>query len=172
MDWRPDACTPKNGKTFFRKKRNPVLGTVAQMTPAERFCSTPQKWQNIFLENTFPHFGHCRMQISWILAEIILLYPRKMAKHFPGKQETSILALSHKYFRLFGAKLCIFLLGDFGTFIFMIFTWAYMVLCIVVQKSSANYLATRVFAQKGFAMFIFGHTFLSIFWNFFDFCAK
>jgi len=116
------CSTPQNGKTFFRKKRNSVLGTVAQMTPAERFCSTPQKWQNIFLENTFPHFGHCRMQISWILAEIILLYPPKMAKPFPGKQETPVLALSHKYFQLFGAKLCIFLLGDFGTFIFMIFT--------------------------------------------------
>ena len=42
-----------------------------------------------------------------------------------------------------------------------------MMWCIMVQKSSANYLATRVFSQKGFAMFIFGHTFLSTFWKFF-----
>ena len=32
-----------------------------------------------------------------------------------------------------------------------------MVSQILFQKSSANYLATRGFAQKGFAMFIFGH---------------
>jgi hypothetical protein len=68
--------------------------------------------------------------------------------------------------------LCIFLLGDFGTFIFMFFTWAYMVWCSVVQKSSANYLATRVFSQKGFAMFIFGHTFLSDSWKFFWLLCK
>ena len=47
-----------------------------------------------------------------------------------------------------------------------------MVSQILFQKSSANYLATRVFAQKGFAMFIFGHGLMSISQNFFDFCAK
>ena len=38
-----------------------------------------------------------------------------------------------------------------------IFHTPHMVSQILFQKSSANYLATRGFAQKGFAMFIFGH---------------
>ena len=49
---------------------------------------------------------------------------------------------------------------------------ACMVCCTCNQKSSANYLAPRVFSQKGNGVSIFGHTFLSISQNFFDFCAK
>ena len=40
------------------------------------------------------------------------------------------------------------------------------------QKSSANYLAPRVFSQKGFDISIFGHFFCPFPGNFFDSCAK
>jgi len=49
---------------------------------------------------------------------------------------------------------------------------ACMVSRMMLRKSSAIYLVPRVFAQKGFAMLVFGHLFLSISENFFDFCAK
>ena len=113
------------------------------------FCRTPHKQQNLFPENTFPGFGHCRINdprrnilqnplkpakhfprkhVSpfWALShadfmEIILWHPRKTAKPFPGKHVCPFWALSPKCFRVFGAKMCIFLLGVFGTFIFMFF---------------------------------------------------
>jgi len=46
-----------------------------------------------------------------------------------------------------------------------------MVSQTLLQKSSAIYLVTRVFAQKGNGVTDFGHFFLSISQNFFDFCA-
>lgn len=49
---------------------------------------------------------------------------------------------------------------------------AFMMSCPCIRKSSANYLVPRVFSQKGNGVSIFGHTFLSISQNFFDFCAK
>ena len=39
-----------------------------------------------------------------------------------------------------------------------------------LQKSSANYLVTRVFAQKGFAISIFGHFFCPFSENFIESC--
>jgi len=47
-----------------------------------------------------------------------------------------------------------------------------MVSYAMLQKSSAKHLVPRVFYQKGNGVSIFGHTFLSISQNFFDFCAK
>ena len=38
------------------------------------------------------------------------------------------------------------------------------------QKSSANYLVPRVFAQKGFAISIFGHFFCPFSENFIESC--
>jgi hypothetical protein len=49
--------------------------------------------------------------------------------------------------------------GKIGAFFMHSFMRAYMVLRLVLQKSSANYLVPRVFAQKGFDDLIFGHTF-------------
>jgi hypothetical protein len=50
------------------------------------------------------------------------------------------------------------------TFAKMIFKYLrpHMLSSKCLQKSSANYLVPRVFAQKGFAISIFGHFFLSI----------
>jgi hypothetical protein len=48
----------------------------------------------------------------------------------------------------------------------------YIVWHLELQKSSANYLGPRVFAQKGFVDLIFGHFFCPFSQNFFDSCAK
>ena len=48
----------------------------------------------------------------------------------------------------------------------------YMVWHLGLQKSSANYLGPRVFAQKYFVDLIFGHFFCPFSQNFFDSCAK
>ena len=50
------------------------------------------------------------------------------------------------------------------------FTRPYMLSQITVKKSSAIYLVTRVFAQKGFAISIFGHFFCPFSENFIESC--
>ena len=45
-----------------------------------------------------------------------------------------------------------------------------MVSQMFAQKSSANYLVPRVFAQKGFAISIFGHFFCPFSENFIESC--
>jgi hypothetical protein len=90
--------SPKNGKSFFPKTRNPISGTVAR-----GFCP-------------FLDYGH-------IFTKMIFKYLRPYM-------------LSQKW----------------------------------LQKSSANYLVPRVFAQKGFAISIFGHFFCPFPENFIESC--
>lgn len=46
-----------------------------------------------------------------------------------------------------------------------------MVSRMMLQKSSAIYLVPRVFAQKGFAMLVFGHLFCPFSDNFIESCT-
>ncbi len=66
----------------------------------------------------------------------------------------------------------IFSLGQFESIAPMQYFRTIMVTHFSSQKSSAIYLAPRVFAQKGFDISIFGHFFCPFPENFFDSCAK
>jgi hypothetical protein len=56
----------------------------------------------------------------------------------------------------------IFSLDQIETIVLMQYCRTIMVRIYFARKSSANYLAPRVFAQKGFAISIFGHFFCPI----------
>jgi hypothetical protein len=87
----------------------------------------------------------------------IWLHPPKTRKAFSRKQETPILGHAAAEMDQNGAHGLIFAFLHFTSFA------PCMVSRLCAGKSSAIYLVPRVFAQKGFAISIFGHFYLSIF---------
>jgi len=92
--------------------------------------------------------------------------PPKTRKAFSQKQETPILGHAAAEMGRNGAHGLIFAFLHFTIFA------PCMVSRLCAEKSSANYLVPRVFAQKGFAISIFGHFFCPFSENFFESCAK
>jgi hypothetical protein len=76
------------------------------------------------------------------------------------------------YFASFAIVTPKFSLDDFATYTLVTIIRTIMVTYFSSRKSSANYLAPRVFAQKGFDISIFGHFFCPFSQNFFDSCAN
>jgi len=128
------VAPPKNAKTFFPEIRNPDFGTSIG---ANFVCCTPQKHENLFLENKKPQFWDIMRPIWPFLAPFWPLF-------VPIFQ--------------YGLKIVFYLFEILA---------AFMVSRTCVLKSSAIYLVPRVFSQKGNGVTIFGHTFLSIFSEFF-----
>lgn len=94
--------------------------------------------------------------------------PQKRENIFPENKKPRFWDIHRPILALFGA---IFKHGLNCLFsIFHLFK-AYMVSRIFVKMFRKIYLVTRVFAQKGNGVTDFGHFFLSISQNFFDFCA-
>ena len=116
------------------------------------------------------------------------LYPLKTRKLFsenkkPQKKDIKRMCCTPKNVKSFFLKtrtlqkgtaargLCPFLHhGLFYVFFILIYLRPYMVSQMFAQKSSANYLVPRVFAQKGFAISIFGHFFCPFSENFIESC--
>ena len=127
-----------------------------------QFCTMSPKCQNLFSGNKKPRFGDIPRAVA---------SPKNAKPFFPEIRNpvlgTSIAPI-RRHLVLFGA---IFYHGLILLFyVFDIFR-PYMISLIFDQMRRKIYLVTRVFAQKGNGVTVFGHFFCQFSQNFFDSCA-
>jgi hypothetical protein len=149
---------PKTRKAFSQKQETPILGL---QTFHPYFVAPPKNTKSFFPETRNPDFGTTN------ISSLFCCTPQKHEKLFPGNKKPRFWDMPQPKWAEMdrnGAHGLIFAFMNFTNFA------PCMVSRLCAGKSSAIYLVPRVFAQKGFAISIFGHFFCPFSENFIESC--